>query len=58
MSRAGFIFIFLFSNAVLFAQKDPTAIQYGEQVLLSELRENLTIIASDALEGRKTGSRG
>jgi len=49
---------FLFSNAVLFGQKDPVAVQYGELVSLTELKENLTIIASDALEGRKTGSRG
>lgn len=56
--RVGFILFFIFSNAIVFAQKDPVAIQYGELVLLSDLKENLTIIASDALEGRKTGSRG
>ncbi|MEP2668433.1 MAG: M28 family metallopeptidase [Cyclobacteriaceae bacterium] len=58
MGRVGFIYFFLFSNAVLFGQKDPVAVQYGELVSLTELKENLTIIASDALEGRKTGSRG
>jgi hypothetical protein len=56
--RVGFVLFFIFSHAILFAQKDPMAIQYGEQVLLTDLKENLTIIASDALEGRKTGSRG
>ncbi|MFZ1807491.1 MAG: M28 family peptidase [Cyclobacteriaceae bacterium] len=56
--RVGFILIFIFSNSLLFAQKDPVVIQYGEEVLLTDLKENLTIIASDALEGRKTGSRG
>ncbi|MEQ9413869.1 MAG: M28 family peptidase, partial [Cyclobacteriaceae bacterium] len=32
--------------------------QYGEQISQTDLKEKLTIIASDALEGRKTGSRG
>jgi len=51
------LFLFI-GNTALFAQKDPVAVQYGDQVLPSDLKENLTIIASDALEGRKTGSRG
>ncbi|GAB1444848.1 hypothetical protein MASR2M41_04770 [Flammeovirgaceae bacterium] len=57
-NRIGIILFFCFSNIILFAQKDPIAVQYGEQVLLTDLKENLSIIASDALEGRKTGSRG
>lgn len=57
-SRVGFIAFILFTSTLLLAQKNPIAVQYGEQILLSDLKENLTIIASDALEGRKTGSRG
>jgi len=56
--RVGLFLCFIFSNVFVFAQKNPVAVQYGEQVLLTDLKENLTIIASDALEGRKTGSRG
>jgi Peptidase family M28 len=35
-----------------------TATPYAETIVPSELKENLSILASDALEGRKTGSRG
>ena len=38
--------------------QDPTAQFYGNQISPDELKEYLSIIASDALEGRKTGSRG
>lgn len=38
--------------------QDPVAKKYGQLVTAADLKEYLTIIASDALEGRKTGSRG
>lgn len=38
--------------------QDPTAQLYGSKVSSDELREYLSIIASDALEGRETGTRG
>jgi len=38
--------------------QDATAIQYGDKISTNSLKENLTIIASDALEGRETGTRG
>lgn len=38
--------------------QDPTARKYGSVVSQADLKEYLTIIASDALEGRETGSRG
>ncbi|HYF70093.1 MAG TPA: M28 family peptidase [Ohtaekwangia sp.] len=41
----------------LYAQ-DPVAQKYGNLITADELRENLTILASDALEGRETGKRG
>lgn len=41
----------------LYAQ-DPVARKYGDLITADELRENLTILASDALEGRETGKRG
>ncbi len=41
----------------LFAQ-DPTAKKYADLITESDLKENLTILASDAFEGRETGKRG
>lgn len=38
--------------------QDPTAQKYGNQVTSADLKDYLTIIASDALEGRATGTRG
>src|SRR5690349_4882173 len=32
--------------------------EYADQIIQSELKENLSILASDALEGRETGTRG
>jgi hypothetical protein len=40
-----------------FAQ-DPVARQYGSLITAQDLKDNLTILASDALEGRETGKRG
>lgn len=56
--RLGTFLFFILSCNVLLAQKDSVVVRYGEQIALSDLKENLTIVASDALEGRKTGSRG
>ncbi len=41
-----------------FAQQNPTAVKYAETITEADLKENLSIIASDALEGRETGKRG
>ncbi|MBX2965359.1 MAG: M28 family peptidase [Cyclobacteriaceae bacterium] len=41
----------------VFAQ-DATVKKYGDQVKKADLKEYLTILASDALEGRETGTRG
>ncbi len=40
-----------------FAQ-DNSATKYADLITTNELKENLTILASDALEGRQTGTRG
>src|SRR6478609_1810076 len=49
--------ILLFSQ-LSFAQQNPIANKYADLITTSDLRENLSIIAADALEGRYTGSRG
>jgi hypothetical protein len=38
--------------------QDQTALQYAATISEISLRENLSILASDALEGRETGKRG
>lgn len=38
--------------------QNPDAKKYGSQITADQLKEYLTIIASDALEGRETGTRG
>jgi hypothetical protein len=38
--------------------QNPDAKKYGSQITAAELKEYLSIIASDALEGRETGTRG
>src|SRR6516162_7520497 len=42
---------------IVFAQ-DQLATQYAQLITAADLKENLTIVASDALEGRYTGTRG
>ncbi|HLZ17064.1 MAG TPA: M28 family peptidase [Cyclobacteriaceae bacterium] len=50
-------FACLLSQIVL-AQPNPLAMQYAQLITTADLKDNLSIIASDALEGRYTGSRG
>lgn len=38
--------------------QDPVAQKYGAKITASDLKEYLSIIASDAMEGRETGKRG
>ena len=38
--------------------QDPIAQKYGALITTSDLKENLSILASDAMEGRETGKRG
>ncbi len=38
--------------------QNPTAQQYAKLITETDLKDNLSILASDALEGRETGTRG
>jgi hypothetical protein len=38
--------------------QDPVAQQYGSMITPTDLKEYLSILASDAMEGRETGKRG
>ncbi|MCW5910221.1 MAG: M28 family peptidase [Cyclobacteriaceae bacterium] len=48
----------LVCNLYAFAQQNPTAVKYAATITEKNLKDDLTIIASDALEGRETGKRG
>ncbi|QCK13547.1 M28 family peptidase [Mangrovivirga cuniculi] len=50
-------FTLAFAGVGINAQ-DSTAIKYGQTITQGDLKDNLTILASDALEGRETGTRG
>ncbi|MBL7883709.1 MAG: M28 family peptidase, partial [Bacteroidia bacterium] len=52
------LLVFLFLSANLFAQKDTVALRYSKVITADNLETHLTIIASDAFEGRETGKAG
>lgn len=58
MIRKYLIFFFLLLTIHTFAQQDPTAIKYAGNITIEDLKSDLSIIASDAMEGRETGKRG
>lgn len=55
--KKNFLFLVLFAQ-VSFAQQNQVATPYAQLITSADLKDNLSIIASDALEGRYTGSRG
>jgi hypothetical protein len=57
MKKLFFGFIFFLSQSA-FAQQNPIATKYANLITPDDLKDNLSIIAADALEGRYTGSRG
>src|SRR5688572_30055470 len=52
------LFLSLFVLAIGAKAQDATALQYGKLVSAEDLKEYLSILASDAMEGRETGTRG
>ena len=52
--------VFAFSQApkTIAPGQNAIAMQYAETITNEDLKEDLTILASDALEGRETGKRG
>ena len=51
-------FVFYLAVFICNAQENPTMRKYAAMIVPEQLKDNLTIIASDALEGRYTGKRG
>lgn len=58
MMRKYFTLCFILISVHVFAQQDPIAVKYAEIITKEDLKDNLSIIASDAMEGRETGKRG
>ena len=58
MTRRILFVWFLSFISVGFSQENPTMKRYASMIKPDELKDNLTILASDAMEGRATGSRG
>lgn len=58
MIRKYLLLCFILTGAHAFAQQDPIVLKYADQITIEELKGNLSIIASDAMEGRETGKRG
>jgi hypothetical protein len=52
------LFLWAFVLTLSVRAQDPVAQQYGNSISADELKEYLSIIASDAMEGRETGTRG
>ncbi|MCF6280560.1 MAG: M28 family peptidase [Flavobacteriaceae bacterium] len=51
--------IFLLFVGLTYAQnQNPIMVKYAETITVEDMKEDLTILASDALEGRETGKRG
>ena len=50
------VFFFVGQALALSAQNSP--VEYADVITPAQLRDNLSILASDALEGRETGTRG
>jgi hypothetical protein len=48
----------LFLYCISLQAQDPVAQKYGNLIIPSDLKEYLSILASDAFEGRETGKRG
>ncbi|NJN28916.1 MAG: M28 family peptidase [Cyclobacteriaceae bacterium] len=47
-----------FCSCALRAQQDELPLRYAGTITIEDLHEHLSVLASDALEGRETGTRG
>jgi len=52
------IALLVFAGKLLAQNQDPVALKYGNMITPADLKEYLSILASDAFEGRETGKRG
>jgi hypothetical protein len=57
MKKLSSLLLFVLTVQFSWSQENP-AVKYASLITTADLKENLSILASDALEGRKTGTRG
>lgn len=57
MKHFALTFLLLLPFSAVFSQED-ISVEFANTITTEDLREHLTILASDALEGRETGERG
>lgn len=58
MLRKHLVLSFILIGFRAYSQQDPIAVKYAATITTEDLKDNLSIIASDAMEGRETGKRG
>ena len=58
LSSALLLSAIAFAQAPMKVAKSEVAMKFGNTITVDDLKEDLTILASDALEGRETGKRG
>ena len=58
MKRTLFVLVLVLSSICDLFSQDPVAQKYGNMITPDDLKEYLSILASDAFEGRETGKRG
>jgi len=58
MMKLKFLMLCMLSGVACLHAQSPVAKKYGDMITTTDLKEYLSIIASDAFEGRETGKRG
>lgn len=58
MKKINLLAAMLMLTLSVFGQKSALSVQYGNSITNEDLYDHLSILASDALEGRETGKRG
>ena len=58
MWRGTILAAFIATLTPAMAQRDSAALHYASTITEADLRTHLTILASDAFEGRETGMKG
>jgi hypothetical protein len=58
MKRKLLLWVIATAGLLRLNAQDPVAQKYGNMITPDDLKEYLTILASDAMEGRETGKRG
>lgn len=58
MLKRKLIVVLVFLALGVQAQQNPDAVKYADVITIADLKADLSIIASDVMEGRETGKRG